>query len=577
MEKNIYIIKSTEIFDAIVVGSGISGGWAAKELTEKGLKTLMVERGRPVEHRKDYVGEGIKPWQMPFRGQIEKPIIDEQYHVQKKCYAFNDATKHFFGNDKDYPYSTPENKPFDWIRGNQLGGKSLLWHRQSYRWSEHDFNANALDGHGVDWPIRYKDIEKWYDHVEIHAGISGSVENLEILPDSKFLPPFEMNAVEKEMKTRIEKKWKTRKLIMGRTAHLSVPAPHHTAQGRIQCQARNECQKGCSFGAYFSTQSSTLPAALATNNLTIATNSIVHSVIYDPKTNRATGVRVIDAETMETREYFAKVIFLCASTLGTTQIMLNSVSESFPTGIANSSGALGHYLMDHLYGAGASGRVEGFEDEYYSGRRPTGLVMPRFTNYSEKNPNFLRGYQLTGGAMRDPWNSFTERDGFGADYKAAIRSAGSWRFSLGGSGEMLPRYENQVSLHPTLKDKWGIPQLHIECDLSANDWKMFEDIADTCAEILDAIGVKDIEKRIDAKKEWHPGLAIHEMGTARMGKDPKTSVLNGWNQAHDVPNLFVTDGASMASCASQNPSLTFMALTARAADYAVQQLKLGKI
>lgn len=577
MDKNIYIIKSTEIFDAIVVGSGISGGWAAKELTEKGLKTLMVERGRPVEHRKDYVGEGVKPWQMPFRGQVEKSIVDEQHYVQKKCYAFNDATKHFFGNDKDYPYSTPKDKPFDWIRGNQLGGKSLLWHRQSYRWSEHDFTANARDGHGVDWPIRYKDIEKWYDHVELHAGISGSAENLEILPDSKFLPPFEMNAVEKEMKARIEKKWKTRKLIMGRTAHLSVPAPHHTAQGRIQCQARNECQKGCSFGAYFSTQSSTLPSALATNNLTIATNSVVHSVIYDPKTNRATGVRVIDADTLETREYFAKVIFLCASTLGTTQIMLNSKSESFPTGIANSSGALGHYLMDHLYGAGASGRVEGFEEEYYSGRRPTGLVMPRFTNYSEMNPKFLRGYQITGSAMREGWESFSQRDGFGADYKKAIRSAGSWIFNLGGSGEMLPRYENQVSLHPTLKDKWGIPQLHIECDLSENDWKMFEDIADTCAEILEGIGVKDVEKKIEAKTDWHPGLAIHEMGTARMGKDPKTSVLNGWNQAHDVPNLFVTDGASMASCASQNPSLTFMALTARAADYAVQQLKLGKI
>jgi choline dehydrogenase-like flavoprotein len=571
MDKNIYIIKSTEIFDAIVVGSGISGGWAAKELTEKGLKTLMVERGRPVEHRKDYVGEGVKAWQMPFRGKVEKAIVDEQHYVQQKCYAFNDATKHFFGNDKDYPYSTPKDKPFDWIRGNQLGGKSLLWHRQSYRWSEHDFTANARDGHGVDWPIRYKDIEKWYDHVEIHAGISGSAENLEILPDSKFLPPFEMNAVEKEMKARIEKKWKTRKLIMGRTAHLSVPAPHHTAQGRIQCQTRNECQKGCSFGAYFSTQSSTLPSALATNNLTIATNSVVHSVIYDPKTNRATGVRVIDADTLETREYFAKVIFLCASTLGTTQIMLNSKSESFPTGIANSSGALGHYLMDHLYGAGASGRVEGFEEEYYSGRRPTGLVMPRFTNYSEMNPKFLRGYQITGSAMRQGW------DTFGADYKKAIRSAGSWIFNLGGSGEMLPRYENQVSLHPTLKDKWGIPQLHIECDLSENDWKMFEDIADTCAEILEGIGVKDITKKIDAKKDWHPGLAIHEMGTARMGKDPKTSVLNGWNQAHDVPNLFVTDGSSMASCASQNPSLTYMALTARAADYAVQQLKLGKI
>jgi choline dehydrogenase-like flavoprotein len=578
MDKNIYIVKSTEIFDAIVVGSGISGGWAAKELTEKGLKTLMVERGRPVEHRKDYVGEGVKPWQMPFRGQIEKSVVDEQHYVQKKCYAFNDATKHFFGNDKDYPYSTPKDKPFDWIRGNQLGGKSLLWHRQSYRWSEHDFAANAADGQGVDWPIRYKDIEKWYDHVEIHAGISGSTENLEILPDSKFLPPFEMNAVEKEMKTRIEKKWKTRKLIIGRTAHLSVPAAHHTAQGRIQCQARNECQKGCSFGAYFSTQSSTLPAALATNNLTIATNSIVHSVIYDPKSNRATGVRVIDAETMETREYFAKVIFLCASTLGTTQIMLNSVSERFPTGIANSSGALGHYLMDHLYGAGASGRVEGFEEEYYSGRRPTGLVMPRFTNYSEKNPNFLRGYQLTGGAMREGWDSFSQRDGFGADYKAAIRSAGSWHFGLGGSGEMLPRYENQVSLHPTLKDKWGMPQLHIDCSYSDNDWKMMDDIANTCAEILEAIGVKDVKKEIRAKLGgWNPGLSIHEMGTARMGKDPKTSVLNGWNQAHDVPNLFVTDGASMASCASQNPSLTYMALTARATDYAVQQLKLGKI
>ena len=577
MSNNIYIIKSTEVYDAIVVGSGISGGWAAKELTEKGLKTLMVERGRPVEHRTDYVGEGIKPWEMPFRGKIENSIVDEKYYVQKKCYAFNDATKHFFGNDKDYPYSTPKDKPFDWIRGNQLGGKSLLWHRQSYRWAEHDFNANALDGHGVDWPIRTKDIEKWYDHVELHAGISGSTENLEILPDSKFLPPFEMNAVEKEMKARIEKKWKTRKLIMGRTAHLSVPAPHHTAQGRIQCQARNECQKGCSFGAYFSTQSSTLPAALATNNLSIATNSIVHSVIYDPKTNRATGVRVIDAETMETREYFAKVIFLCASTLGTTQIMLNSKSESFPTGIANSSGALGHYLMDHLYGAGASGRVEGFTDEYYSGRRPTGLVMPRFTNYSEMNPNFLRGYQLTGAAMRQSWDSFSQADGFGADYKKNIRSAGSWIFTLGGSGEMLPRYENQVSLHPTLKDKWGMPQLHIECSLSENDWKMFENIADTAAEILEGIGVKDVTKKIDAKKDWHPGLAIHEMGTARMGKDPKTSVLNGFNQAHDVPNLFVTDGSCMASSASQNPSLTYMALTARAADYAVQQLKLGKI
>lgn len=579
MSDSIYIVNSKQIFDAIVVGSGITGGWAAKELTEKGLKTLLVERGRPVEHRKDYVGEGVKPWQMPFRGKIENSIVEEQHYIQKKCYAFNDATKHFFGNDKDYPYSTPKDKPFDWIRGNQLGGKSLLWHRQSYRWSEHDFTANARDGQGTDWPIRYNDIEKWYDYVEVHAGISGSVENHPSLPDSKFLPPFEMNAVEKEMIKRIESKWSTRKMFIGRTAHLSVPAPHHTAQGRIQCQARNECQKGCSFGAYFSTQSSTLPAALATNNLNIATNSIVHSVIYDPKTNRATGVRVIDAETMETREYFAKVIFLCASTLGTTQILLNSKSDSFPTGLANSSGVLGHYLMDHLYTAGATGRVEGFEEEYYSGRRPTGLAIPPFRNVTEKNNKFLRGYMLTGAAMRTPWDAFAWQDGFGADFKKSIRSAGGWTFHLGGSGEMLPRYENQVSLHPTLKDKWGMPQLHIECTYGENDIKIFHDIADTCAEILEGIGVKDVQKEIRALKkgEWAPGLSIHEMGTARMGKDPKTSVLNGWNQAHDVPNLFVTDGACMASSASQNPSLTYMALTARAASYAVEQLKQGTI
>lgn len=578
-DKNIYITTSATVYDAIVVGSGISGGWAAKELCEKGLKTLMVERGRMVEHRKDYIGEGIPPWQMPFRGQVEKQVVDENYTVQRRCYAFNDATKNFFGNDKELPYSTPKGKPFSWIRGNQLGGKSLIWHRQSYRLSDLDFEANAADGHGVDWPIRYADLSPWYDHVETHAGISGSVENIPQLPDSKFLPPFEMNAVEREMKKRIEGKWSDRKLIIGRTAHLSVPAQHHLQQGRMQCQARNECQKGCSFGAYFSTQSSTLPAALKTGNLSIATDAIVHSVIYDPKTNRATGIRVIDANTMETREYFAKVVFLCASTLGTTQIMLNSVSESFPTGIANSSGALGHYLMDHLYGAGAGGRVEGFHEDYYSGRRPTGVIMPRFRNLDAKkrDSKFLRGYFFMGGAYRDGWGSFSWKDGFGADLKNAIRNAGDWHFGLSGSGEMLPRYENQVSLHPTLKDKWGMPQLHIDCELTDNDWKMFHDIADTAAEILDDIGVKDVSKYISAPNSWEPGLAIHEMGTARMGRDPKTSVLNGNNQCHDVPNLFVADGACMASSGWQNPSLTYMAISARAANFAAEQIKQGKL
>ena len=572
------IASSSKTYDAIVVGSGISGGWAAKELCEKGLQTLMVERGRPVEHRKDYIGEGVKPWEMPFRGQVEKSVEDEQYYVQRQCYAFSDATKNFFGNDKELPYSTPKNKPFSWIRGNQLGGKSLIWARQSYRWADMDFKANAEDGHGVDWPIRYADLAPWYDHVEVHAGISGSKENLDVLPDSQFLPPFEMNNVEKVMKERIEKKYHDRKLIIGRTAHLSVPAKHHLEQGRFQCQARNECQKGCSFGAYFSTQSSTLPAAVKTNNLTIATNSIVHSVIYDPKTNRATGVRVIDSETMETREYFAKVIFLCASTLGTTQIMLNSVSETFPHGIANSSGVLGHYLMDHLYGAGASGRVEGYEEEYYSGRRPIGLIMPRFRNVKEKNSDFLRGYFFMGGASRESWGAFTNHEGIGKDLKSSIHNAGSWHFGLSGSGEMLPRYENQVSLHPTLKDKWGMPQLHIDCSLGDNDFKMLHDMADTAANILEGIGVKDVSSYIGAlHNNWFPGLAIHEMGTARMGKDPKTSILNGHNQAHDVPNLFVTDGSCMTSSAHQNPSLTYMALTARAVDYAVEQLKLGKI
>lgn len=572
-----YIKESAERFDAIVVGSGITGGWAAKELTERGLKTLMVERGRPVEHGVDYVGENRDPWTMPNRGMVDATEAAEQFFNQRLCYAFDEHTKQFFNNDRDMPYSTPEGRPFSWIRGNQLGGKSLMWARQSYRWSDLDFEANLKDGHGVDWPIRYADLAPWYSHVERHVGISGGSEGLAVLPDGEFLPAFDFNAVELALKQKFDARFAPAKMIMGRTANLRTPSDAHLAQGRGQCQARHQCQRGCSFGAYFSTQSSTLPAAVKTGRLRIATDAIVHSVLYDPATNRATGVRVIDARTMVTREYHARVVVLCASTLASTAILLNSTSAAFPTGLANSSGALGHYLTDHLFGAGAHGRVEGFEDDYYQGRRPTAPYIPRFRNVLEQHPRFLRGYALSGGAGRAGWQSAASKPGFGKDFKAMLRKPGAWHFSLGGQGEMLPRYENMVSLHPTRKDKWGMPLLHIDCSYSDNDRRMLEDIADTAATILEELGVKDVKKHVRTLDEWPPGLAIHEMGTARMGRDPKTSVLNGWNQAHDVPNLFVTDGAAMASGAWQNPSLTFMALTARACAHVAEELKAGRI
>lgn len=574
--KSFYIKSAPETFDAIVVGSGITGGWAAKELTERGLKTLMVERGRPVEHQVDYVGENRDPWTMPNRGRVDAKTFDD-HPIQRQCYAFDEHTQQFFNNDRDMPYATPEGRPFSWIRGNQLGGKSLMWARQSYRWSDLDFEANLKDGHGTDWPIRYADLAPWYSHVEKHVGIAGSKEGLAVLPDGEFLPPFEFNAVELALKAKFDAKYAPARMIMGRTANLSKPTEEQLAHGRGQCQARSSCERGCSFGAYFSTQSSTLPAAIATGNLRIATNSIVHSVLYDPKTNRATGVRVIDAQTMETREYHARVVLLCASTLGSTAVLLNSTSPAFPTGLANSSGVLGHYLMDHLWASGANGRVEGFEDEYYRGRRPTGPYIPRFRNVVDRHPAFVRGYALAGGASREGWDAAAGHQGIGKAYKAMIRKPGPWRFRLYGQGEMLPRFENKVTLHPTLKDKWGMPQLLIDVTHGDNDRKMREDMADTAAEILEYMGLKDVKKFTSTDEEYPPGLAIHEVGSARMGRDPKTSILNGHNQAHDVPNLFVTDGAALASSAWQNPSLTFMALTARACDYAVQEMKAGRI
>lgn len=577
MTEHKYINKTDEVFDAIVVGSGITGGWAAKEFCERGFKTLMIERGRVVEHRKDYIGEGKGPWMFENRTKVDNLIAEQNHVVQKNCYAFNDATKHFFGNDRELPYTTEKGTGFSWIRANQLGGKSLLWHRQSYRLSDYEFEANKNDGEGIDWPIRYKDLESWYSYVEKHAGISGAYDNLPQLPNSEFLPPFEFMSPEKKVRDLFAKHFPDRPMIMGRTAHLTKPTQLHIEQGRVQCQARNECQKGCSFGAYFSTQSSTLPDAAKTGNLSIAPNSVVHSLIYDEKSNRVKGVRVIDNDDLSTREYFGKVVFLCASTLGSTQIMLNSKSKKFPHGIANSSGVLGHYLMDHNYNAGAHGKMDGFKDEYYSGRRPTGIYIPNFQFEPKRyRKGYKRGYAFAGGAYREDWRSSGNRDGIGAGFKQGLSQAGDWHFGVYAQGEMLPRYENQVSLHATKKDKWGIPQLHINCEWSENEKRMMEDAAETAEAMLKKIGLSDVVSRMTVNENF-PGLAIHEVGTARMGRDPKDSVLNGYNQTHDIPNLFVPDGSSYCSSAVVNPSLTFMALTVRAVDYCVKELKAKRI
>jgi choline dehydrogenase-like flavoprotein len=559
------IRKTSKTYDAIVVGSGISGGWATKELCERGLKVLLVERGPPVRHRVDYTGEGKAPWQLEHRGTVDFKLAEDQYHVQRKCYAFNEATRQFFGNDRDYPYATAEGTQFDWIRGNSLGGRSILWHRQSYRWGAIDFEENLRDGNGCDWPIRYNDLTDWYSHVEKFAGISGSIENIPELPDSEFLPPFEMTMLETRLKGRIEQKYPNLKFIQGRCAHLSEPTQFFIDQGRGKCMARDQCQRGCSFGAYFSTLSSTLPAAIKTGNLEIACNSVVHSVIYDEKSNRATGVNVVDAETLETREYHANMVFLCASTLGTAQIMLNSKSAAFPNGIANSSGVVGHYLMDHIYNVNASGTFEGFDDAYYRGNRPTGPVIPRFVNLDGQTEKFSRGYFLRMSTERMNVNRGIDTSEFGADFKRDLQRPGPWVLWIGSSGEMTPKFDNKVTLHPEKTDKWGIPQLLIDCKHTENDYLMMEAMRLKCVELLEAMGASNIESSIN---DDPPGLAIHEMGTVRMGRDPETSVLNGRNQCHDVPNLFVADGACMASCAHQNPSLTYMAIAARAANLA---------
>ncbi len=551
------------VYDAIVVGSGISGGWAAKELTEKGLKVIMLERGENIEHIKDYVNATKGPWEFPHRGGRTQQMIRD-YPVLKRDYPLNEMNLSYWTNEKDCPYV--EVKRFDWYRGYHVGGRSLMWGRQSYRLSEMDFEANAKDGIAVDWPIRYKDVAPWYDHVERFAGISGNKDGLPQLPDGQFLPPMEMNCVEKDVAARIKTHFKgQRTMTIGRVANITVPH-----KGRTACQYRSKCWLGCPFGAYFSTQSSTLPAAVATGNLTLRPYSIVSKVLYDKDTKKATGVEVIDAETNNVIEYKAKVVFLCASALNSTWVLLNSATDIWPGGMGSSSGELGHNLMDHHFRCGASGRAEGYEDKYYFGRRPNGIYIPRFRNLGGEKRDYIRGFGYQGGASRQGWKREVAELSIGAGLKEALTEPGDWTIGLGAFGETLPYHENKITLDKNTKDKWGLPVLAIDCEIKENEKKMRIDMMQDGKEMLEAAGIKDV-KSFD--NGYTMGMGIHEMGTARMGRDPKTSVLNEHNQVWDAKNVFVTDGACMTSAACQNPSLTYMALTARAADFAVSELK----
>jgi len=555
-------------YDAIVVGTGISGGWAAKELTEKGLKTLVLERGPMVNHP-DYPTATKNPWDFPYGMKPTQEDLKNQAVQARTGYTVQQPSKHWFVNDLEHPYL--ETKRFDWMRGYHVGGRSIMWGRQSYRWSDLDFNANAKEGIAVDWPIRYRDIEKWYDYVETYAGVSGQAEGLPQLPDGKFLPPMELNCVEKEFQKTLKTKM-GRALTIGRTAHATAPLPHSPQRGT--CKFRNLCIRGCPYGAYFSSNSSTLPAAEATGNMTLRPNSVVYELIYDEQKNRATGVRLIDGETGAQHEYFAKIIFLCASTFGSTFIMLNSISNRFPNGFGNDSGELGCNIMDHHLNVGASGEVEGFEDQYYFGRRPNGIYIPRYRNIGNDKRDYLRGFGYQGSASRGGYNRAMEEEAIGADLKNLVSSPGGWGLYIGGFGEILPYHENKVVIDKSKKDKNGLPVLNFDAELKANERKMRVDMMNDAAEMLAAAGAKNI-KTFD--REIGVGLGIHEMGTARMGKDPKTSVLNQWNQVHACKNVFVTDGSCMTSAACVNPSLTYMALTARAADYAVNELKKGNL
>ncbi len=559
----------TNSYDAIVVGTGISGGWAAKELTEKGLKTLVLDRGRMVKHL-EYPTATTDPWDLPHGNRITQETRRRK-PVQSRTNYPTPANTHWFVDDLDHPYA--ETNPFSWIRGYHVGGRSLMWARQSYRLSQMDFEANGKEGVGVDWPVRYEDIAPWYDYVETFAGISGSVEGLPQLPDGKFLPPMELNCVEKDFQGKLADKL-GRRLIIGRTANLTARLTHDQSPQRGTCQSRNMCIRGCPFGGYFSSNSATLPSAERTGNMTLLPNQIVYELIYDNDKARATGVRVLDAETGKQTEYFAKIIFLCASTLGTAFIMLNSTSSRFPNGFGNDSGELGHNIIDHLKAAGVGASVDGFMDVGYTGRRPNGYYIPRYRNVGKDKRDYLRGFGYQGRAVRSGFSRFNDSALIGAELKQAVTEPGPWSLHLSSFGEILPHHDNHVSLDRSQKDKYGLPLLKVDAVLRDNELRMQKEMVADAIEMLEAAGYKDIYV---GDNNYQIGQSIHEAGAARMGRDPKSSVLNKWNQVHACKNVFVTDGSFLASSACQNPSLTYMAFTARAADHAVAELKKGNL
>jgi choline dehydrogenase-like flavoprotein len=556
------------VYDAIVIGSGISGGWAEKELTQKGLKTIMLERGRNVEHVKDYHANK-NPWEYEHRGGRTKQM-EEDYPVLRRDYPLNEKNLDFWVNEKESPYT--EVKRFDWYRGYHVGGRSLTWGRQSYRFSDLDFEANLRDGHGTDWPIRYKDIAPWYSYAEKFAGIQGHRDGLDVLPDGDFMPAIPMNVVEKDLAARLKEEYSGRRhFINARTANITVPH-----EGRVNCQFQNQCWLGCNFGAYFSTQSATLPAAVKTGNLTLRPFSIVTRILYDKDTKRAKGVEIIDAETNQTYEFYAKIIFVNASAFNSTWVLMNSATDVWEGGLGSSSGELGHNAMDHHFRLGAGGRIEGYEDKYIFGRRPGGLYVPRFVNVpgDTKKRDYVRGFGYQGSAGRGRWSGSVEEKTVGGDWKDAMLEPGNWSVGFGAFGEILPYHENKIYLDKDKKDKWGLPVLTMDMEIKDNEKAMRPDMMEEMKEMLESIGVKDVYTYDNG---YGFGQGIHEMGTARMGTDPSNSVLNKHNQVWDAQNVFVTDGASMASAACVNPSLTYMALTARAVDFAVEELKKGNL